>query len=108
MFSFRGAALVKALRTTFARRSTPLPSDLPLVLSPAFTGQPTRIAEWAAFISGSEVANVGNLSQAVAAVTAFVENPLVAATAQKPWTARWRAGGPWSRTPKAGRLFGVG
>jgi hypothetical protein len=104
MFSFRGAALVKALRTTFARRSTPLPSDLPLVLSPAFTGQPIRIAEWAAFIAGSEVANVGNLSQAAAAVTAFVENPLVAATAQKPWTARWRAGGPWSRTPKAARL----
>jgi hypothetical protein len=101
MFSFRGAALVRALRTTFARRSTPFPSDLPWLLSPAFTNQPTKNAEWAAFVAGSEVANVGNLPAAVAAVTAFVENPLVAATAQRPWTARWRAGGPWSRTPKA-------
>jgi hypothetical protein len=104
MFNFRGAALVRALRTTFARRSTPFPSNLPLVLSPTFTAQHSRNAEWAAFVSGSEVANVGNLPAAAAAVTAFVENPLVAATAQRPWTARWRAGGPWSRNPKAGRL----
>ena len=106
MFSFRGAALVRALRTTFARRSTPFPTALPPVLSPAFTAERSRNAEWAAFVSGSEVANVGNLPAAAAAVVAFVENPLVAATAQRPWTARWRAGGPWSRSPKAGRVAG--
>jgi hypothetical protein len=42
-----------------------------------------------------------------AAVAAFVENPLVAATGQRPWTARWRAGGPWSRNPKTSRLVGI-
>jgi hypothetical protein len=37
MFEFDGALLVRAMRATFDRRKTPLPSGLPIALTQAFT-----------------------------------------------------------------------
>lgn len=41
-FSFEGAILSKAIKTTFETRGTPVPTDLPLALTPEFHERPTE------------------------------------------------------------------
>lgn len=41
-FDFDGIVLSRAIRATFERRATPLPTDLPLALTPMFTTDPRR------------------------------------------------------------------
>jgi hypothetical protein len=49
-FVFEGALLSRALAATFARRGTPLPSAVPLPLSPEFYEANAKQAQWQGFL----------------------------------------------------------
>lgn len=47
--------LQKAIAATFMRRGTPMPQELPLGLSDAFTQDSTKIAQWKAFLGKNKL-----------------------------------------------------
>jgi hypothetical protein len=99
-FDFDGELLVRAIRATFQRRNTPLPTSRPVALSQAFAEDGTKKTQWAGFVRKSGVSEVGSLAETVAAVRAFVETPLAEAAHERVAHPRlqWRAGGAWEST----------
>jgi predicted nucleotidyltransferase component of viral defense system len=49
-FEFDAVTLAGAIRATFARRATPLPSDPPTALTPTFGDDPSKQTQWRAFL----------------------------------------------------------
>lgn len=94
-FDFDGELLARALRATFERRRTALPKTVPVALSAEFFQDSTKKAQWAGFVRKAGVQDAGNLSETVASVRSFVEEPLRAAAANGKLPGTWRAGGPW-------------
>ena len=95
MFEFDGALLVRAIRATFERRKTPLPSGLPIVLTQAFTADAMKDTQWMAFIRKSGADDVADLSSAVAAIVLFVDRPLAVVGRSDLFAQHWPPGGPW-------------
>ncbi len=95
MFEFDGELLVRAIRATFERRKTPLPSGLPIALTRAFTADAMKTTQWVAFMKKSGAGDVSDLSSAVAAIVTFAEGPLAAAARSAPFANHWPPGGPW-------------
>ena len=94
-FDFEGAVLVQAIRATFERRKTPLPTTLPVALMSPFTEDPTKMTQWSGFVRKAGIHDARTLSETAAAVAAFVAEPLTAATSQALPNRLWQAGGPW-------------
>jgi len=70
--------LAQAIAATFARRGTPLPTELPLGLSDEFAGDRTKLAQWGAFLRRNRL-EAPTLAAVVREVREFVEAPLEAA-----------------------------
>jgi hypothetical protein len=94
-FDFDGDLLARAIRATFERRGTVLPTTTPVALTEAFAGDPTKNTQWAGFVRKAGVRGAGGLKETVAAVAAFVGPPLDHAAAGTPIPSSWRAGGAW-------------
>ncbi|MDX2053608.1 MAG: nucleotidyl transferase AbiEii/AbiGii toxin family protein [Polyangiaceae bacterium] len=94
-FDFDGKLLTRAIRATFERRKTPLPTSTPIALTDAFTEDPTKKTQWSGFVRKAGVRDAQSLVSTVEAVAAFVESPLYAATSGALLLTLWRAGGPW-------------
>ena len=56
-FDLDDAVLAEAVRATFARRGTPLPSSTPLALTAAFADDGAKRRQWASFLAKSGVAD---------------------------------------------------
>jgi hypothetical protein len=52
---FDPSILQEAITATFMRRGTPMPQELPLGLSDAFTQDGTKIQQWKAFLSKNKL-----------------------------------------------------
>jgi predicted nucleotidyltransferase component of viral defense system len=94
-FDFDGDLLTRAIRATFERRKTPLSTSVPVALTVTFADDPTKKAQWSGFVRKAGVDDAGSLAEAVAAVAAFAETPLLTAAQGTPLTATWLAPGPW-------------
>jgi hypothetical protein len=94
-FEFDGALLVRAIRATFERRRTPLPTGLPVALTSAFASDATKMTQWMGFSRKSGGEQIGSLTDVVATIANFVERPLAAAVGMNHFTPRWSPGGPW-------------
>ncbi|RME26117.1 MAG: nucleotidyl transferase AbiEii/AbiGii toxin family protein [Deltaproteobacteria bacterium] len=94
-FDFDGDLLTRAIRATFERRKTPLPSDLPVALTATFADDPTKKTQWSGFLRKAGVKDAGTLAETIAAVATFVEKPLLAAADGTLLQATWHAPGPW-------------
>jgi predicted nucleotidyltransferase component of viral defense system len=95
MFEFDGELLARATRATFDRRKTPLPTNLPVALTPSFTEDATKAMQWRAFMRKSGGADIGELPAIAAEISGFVEGPLAAAAGAHPFPSSWPSGGPW-------------
>lgn len=96
-FTFDGALLARAIRATFERRRTPLPSGLPVALTPAFANDATKRTQWNAFVRKSGVTGAPpDLASATAPLVTFLSRPLEIAVSGDAWAGRWTGGGPWS------------
>lgn len=94
-FDFDGDLLARAIRATFERRKTPLPTTIPVALTSPFAEDPTKKTQWSGFLRKAGVRDAGSLAETIAAVVAFSERPLMAAARGVFDATHWRAGGPW-------------
>ena len=97
-FAFDGPQLAHAIAATFARRAQPLPQDTPAGLTSAFSGSPTKQAQWQAFVRQNVSTSLQTLilPEVVAAIAAFLLPILEALRENAPFAKRWEAGGPWT------------
>jgi len=95
-FSFDRATLAEAVRRTFARRRTPVPTKIPIALTNAYWDNPSRPAQVRAFATRTRVAIAENFADECARVLAMFLAPLLddlRATTVRSGT--WQPGGPW-------------
>lgn len=96
-FSFEGAILSKAIKTTFETRGTPVPTDVPLALAPEFHDDRQKNAQWTAFLRKSRLnADARSLSEIAAALRAFLMPISVAVSHDEVNPQTWSPGGPWN------------
>jgi hypothetical protein len=99
LFEFEGLTLCEAVRNTFGRRSTPLPSGLPVALSDDFRKDAQKQAQWRAFVRRSKPEKVpGDIDVVIGYVAAFLMPVLEAAKAGERFELSWPQGGPWADT----------
>ena len=93
--SFDGAVFCEALRATFARRKTALPTTLPTALTPTFATDATKRTQWKAFVRKTRLSTAPpDLPAAVDLIRALLWPPTLAAAAGE-FDRTWPPGGPW-------------
>ncbi len=102
--AFEGPSLVRAVRSTFERRGTPLPEGEPLVLGPGFLTAPERRTQWRAFLWRGRLEAPGDAGDLAAGLRRFLLPVLAAAARGDPFAARWPPGGPWKWEPGPGEV----
>ncbi len=96
-FAFEGPLLCRAMRATFQRRQTPLPSEPPTALAVEFTRNPDKVRQWQAFLRKSRLgAERVGLEEVVAVLRAFLMPPAQAVVGGEPFAAYWPTAGPWT------------
>jgi predicted nucleotidyltransferase component of viral defense system len=100
-FDFDGIRLCEAIRATFDRRNTPLPSEKPLPLTKEFSEDRAKMTQWGAFLNKTGVGeNRVLLSEVIALLQAFLWPPTLALVERRTFEHLWRAGGPWRESKK--------
>jgi predicted nucleotidyltransferase component of viral defense system len=95
-FTFAGAPLSNAIRATFERRKTPLPTQTPLAWTPAFHDDHAKRQQWQAFVHKSKLLTDGiGLAEIAAILRTFLLPPTAALRAGQPFEKSWPVGGPW-------------
>jgi predicted nucleotidyltransferase component of viral defense system len=95
-FEFSGIPLSLAIRNTFARRKTALPTQTPLVLTPEFSASRDKQAQWRAFFRKAGLtSDQAAFPDATAALNEFLMPPTLALLGGHKPAMRWRPGGPW-------------
>lgn len=93
---FEGRVLVDAARATFARRGTPIPSTLPLALTPAFGELGEKRAQWAGFIKKNRISTASKeLGPVIDRLADFLGPVIEAARQGGAVDTFWSPGGPW-------------
>lgn len=77
---FEGDSLARAITATFERRNTPIPTEPPDALTPAFANDPDKQRQWTAFLEGIE-ADAVPLADVVRDLAAFLMPHAAAARA---------------------------
>jgi hypothetical protein len=96
---FDGDTLRHAIRATFVRRKTTLPTDIPFGLTDDFARDTHKQTQWQAFLGKNRLEAL-ELEVIVAALRGFLLPPVAAANADIYFPKLWPAGGPWA--PAAG------
>lgn len=68
---FAGDTLARAIRATFDRRNTSIPTDVPDCLTPEFADDPAKQQQWASFVA-DVATKPGSLENVIAALEAFL------------------------------------
>ena len=69
--NFEGEGLARAIKATFARRTTAIPAELPDALTQAFANDPSKQEQWADFVTQLDHAAPG-LNEVIVDVAAFL------------------------------------
>jgi hypothetical protein len=95
-FDFEGEMLSAAIRATFRRRNTALPTELPVALAAEFYGNPAKQRQWEAFIKRGrlKVAET-DLAKVVEVIREFLGPVSDAAAKETSFKGRWPKGGGW-------------
>lgn len=95
-FAFTGDTLAAAIRATFERRKTELPSGVPLAWTPSFTEDSLKAQQWRGFLRKNhlsmediDLTGIGVLLQS------FLLPPTQAIRENSTFSQNWPAGGPW-------------
>ncbi len=103
-FEFDGQIIVEAIRATFTRRQTPLPSVTPLALSDKFASDSLKMSQWTAFLRKSALKDQEtSLAEVVSLLERFLSPALEAAQAGDRFPRRWALGGSWEAMTIASR-----
>ena len=94
-FDFDGPTLATAVRRTFENRKTAVVAR-PTALTPAFTGDAGKQAQWQGFLRKSKLSDAPAALQAVVdALVPFLSPVAGAVERGTPFDQRWVAPGPW-------------
>ena len=95
-FAFDGPTLVQAIKATFERRRTSLPSEHPLALTAEFADDTAKQAQWNAFLhrGGLKTESV-TLQEVIDILNDFLWPPASAAATGASFEPAWRPTGPW-------------
>lgn len=91
-FDLQGALLLEAIKGTFGRRNTPLPSTIPVALTDTFAI--ANEGMWTAFLKRSEQEHTVTFPVAVKRLRDFLE-PALGAVKGGSFELYWDKGGPW-------------
>jgi predicted nucleotidyltransferase component of viral defense system len=95
-FGFEGPVLAEAIRATFERRRTSLPTGTPDALSPEFVESPTNQSRWRGFLGRTAIAMAPEPFPVVLAkIRDFVMPPTTSLAMGDPFEGAWPPGGPW-------------
>jgi hypothetical protein len=83
-----GTTLVEAVRATFARRGTPLPTPTPIALTPEFAAASTKALQWRAFVNKAQL-KADDLAGVIALLTEFLRPPIAAAGSDGRFESAW-------------------
>lgn len=95
-FGFDGATLCDAISATFVRRGTALPEGVPVALTVDFHGDPTKQAQWAAFLRRGRLADGLGLGEVVAILRDFLLPPLDSLKTGQRFARAREAGSGWA------------
>lgn len=89
-FEFQGRKLVQAIKATFSRRQTAMPSTVPFALTPEFALDVLKQQQWKGFLNkGRLKIEPQSLSEVVAALTDFLMPPTLAAAQEQAFEQLW-------------------
>ena len=95
-FEFQGPLLCQAIRATFERRHTPVPTEAPVALSSEFAQDRGKQTQWRAFISKGKLETGGaGLPDVMDVLNGFLMPPTRALAAGRLLEMVWPASGPW-------------
>lgn len=95
-FSFDGVVVAEAIRATFDRRHTDIPTETPIALTSTFVEDATKQAQWQGFLRRTAIAMApGPFAELQGKVSGFVLPPAEALAAGTRFERKWEAGGPW-------------
>jgi predicted nucleotidyltransferase component of viral defense system len=97
-FNFDGSALSAAIKATFDRRRTDIPSSTPLALTEEFSESPAKQTQWSAFLRKSGLKGARSLREIAVHLESFLLSPARAALHDEHFKRFWKHGGPWSET----------
>lgn len=93
-----GRKLSRAIKGTFERRKTALPTETPVGLSSDFSGNRMKQTQWRAFCRKAVKADeIAELDQVVEFLAEFLMPALRRAGGSTETKATWPAGGPWTK-----------
>jgi len=96
MFDFDGAVLAAAIKNTFLRRCSEVPSETPIAFTRDFTTNPSKKQQWRAFVrKAAAEAAPSELAQAVADVARFLEPVIASIRGGTVSPGFWQAGQGW-------------
>ena len=97
-FDFEGRKLADAIATTFKKRGTPIPDDVPVALAEDFASDRHKQAQWAGFVQRLKLPDVPSLSAVVEGLRAFLLPPMHALKSGAQYDLNWIAArGVWLR-----------
>jgi len=97
LFEFDGQTLSQAIRATFERRETDLPSVIPPALSQDFAADTDAAGRWNAFVRRTPLlVDPPALSDLVREITRFVMPPTIAAASGNAFSQRWLPSRGWT------------
>lgn len=92
-FEFDGLELTEAIKATFERRETKIPSELPTALTPEFSKNEDKQKQWAAFAKKLELEIT--LEETVQRIADFIMPCMGAISTSEPLGKKW-SGGQWT------------
>ena len=98
--AFAGAVLAEAVRRTFERRGSPLPTSPPVALTSEFSTDPAKTSQWRAFLRrGRLVAGEPDLPGVIDFLAGFLLPMLGLHESDAAVHEQWPPGGPWRSVP---------
>ena len=95
-FSFDGNTIADAIRATFERRHTAIPTVKPIALTVAFSQDATKQAQWRGFLRRTAITTPpSSFAELQSKVAAFVLPPTEALAAGNTFDRKWEAGNRW-------------
>ena len=95
-FSFSGPIVASAIRNTFSRRKTILPSNTPVAFRAPFMQNTLKQSQWQAFVRKTGIDPIAHdLGKIIELVRSFLWPPTDAIVKSKHFEMLWPAGGPW-------------
>ena len=89
-FKFDGNNLTKAIKATFARRSTNIPHEIPVALTEEFSSSPDKVTQWQAFLRRSKLEDRSvEFSQIINDLIQFLMPPAIAAANDEAFDRKW-------------------